>query len=543
MAKYLRSLLLSVMLAWSSAPVSAAPAGYARLLETYNAFRELAEPPVLDGVADFGPEAMASQHADSRKLIDKLALIDDSNWPDSYRVDYMLVLAEMRGLDFQHRVLRPWARDPSFYSTLKLGFGPGVPDAIDLPVFPITDEAALDIFHGQLKRAPEMLARARNNLTDMSGDLIGLGIAQKKIERNLYHRFVGQLSEHHPALVPAAEETLSATTDFIAWLETQQDKVPARAGIGKKNFDWYLKYVLLFPYTWKEMRLLGEREYERSLAFLKIEENEHRDVPMIDPVDSLEGFEALRSEADEELLEFLTERNIMSVPTYLIPPEGEGPYLMPVDRDPATPDPFTPPVKRNFFRETEDRDPRPLRAHNVPGHLLDSMMRARDDRPVRGDERLYFIDSSRVEGWAFYLEEMLLQAGFLDDRPKAREIHYILQIKRAARIEPELLMHSNDWTLDDALQSLTSRTPYWMELDDDTAIYDLGLYLRQPGLGVNYYFGKLQIEQLLSERAEALGDDFDLKEFHDQFLAAGVIPIALIRWEMTGKDDQVKSMR
>ena len=62
-------------------------------------------------------------------------------------------------------------------------------------------------------------------------------------------------------------------------------------------------------------------------------------------------------------------------------------------------------------------------------------------------------------------------------------------------------------------------------------------------LGVNDYFGKLQIEALLSERAAQLGDEFDLHAFHDEFLAAGAIPIALIRWEMTGRDDRVRHMR
>jgi uncharacterized protein (DUF885 family) len=216
---------------------------------------------------------------------------------------------------------------------------------------------------------------------------------------------------------------------------------------------------------------------------------------------------------------------------------------MPQNQDPARGGPFDAPIQRNFFREAEDRDPRSLRAHNLPGHIFDTQYRKRDKRPLRGGDRLGFIDSSRLEGWAFYLEEMLLQAGWLDTRPKAREIHYVLQANRAARLRAELLAHSNDWTFDQSLGWLTSRTPKWMELSDDTALYDMALYLRQPGLGLNYYFGKLQIEQLLAEVAQTEGADFDLQRFHDRFIASGVIPIALTRWEMTGKDDQVKMMR
>jgi uncharacterized protein (DUF885 family) len=170
-------------------------------------------------------------------------------------------------------------------------------------------------------------------------------------------------------------------------------------------------------------------------------------------------------------------------------------------------------------------------------------MLARDDRPIRGDRRLYFIDGIRAEGWAFYLEEMIQQLGMLDARPKAREINYILQAKRAARVKPELMMHAREWTHSQALHSLTSRTPYWMEPNDPIARFDLELYLRQPGYGIGYYMGKVELEKLFAELALDRGRDFELKTFHDELLAVGRIPLSLIRWELTGRDDEIRRMR
>jgi uncharacterized protein (DUF885 family) len=43
-----------------------------------------------------------------------------------------------------------------------------------------------------------------------------------------------------------------------------------------------------------------------------------------------------------------------------------------------------------------------------------------------------------------------------------------------------------------------------------------------------------QIEEVIAERAKQLGNDFVLKTFMDDFLASGLIPISLIRWELTG---------
>ena len=54
--------------------------------------------------------------------------------------------------------------------------------------------------------------------------------------------------------------------------------------------------------------------------------------------------------------------------------------------------------------------------------------------------------------------------------------------------------------------------------------------------------GKIQIEQLLSERSLQLGDDFELGAFHDDLLSRGMIPLTLIRWEMTGQDDEVRAI-
>jgi uncharacterized protein (DUF885 family) len=52
--------------------------------------------------------------------------------------------------------------------------------------------------------------------------------------------------------------------------------------------------------------------------------------------------------------------------------------------------------------------------------------------------------------------------------------------------------------------------------------------------------GKVQFIKLLTDRAEQLGDKFNPGQFIDEFLAAGMIPMSLIRWEMTGLDDEIK---
>jgi len=54
--------------------------------------------------------------------------------------------------------------------------------------------------------------------------------------------------------------------------------------------------------------------------------------------------------------------------------------------------------------------------------------------------------------------------------------------------------------------------------------------------------GEYQIEGLRAERAVELGDEFSQKGFMDGMEASGLIPVSLIRWEMTGRDDQVREL-
>ena len=69
------------------------------------------------------------------------------------------------------------------------------------------------------------------------------------------------------------------------------------------------------------------------------------------------------------------------------------------------------------------------------------------------------------------------------------------------------------------------------------------MYLQQPAYGTSYVIGKVEADKLLTERRRQLGDDFTLRRWMDEFLTTGFVPIALIRWELTGlMSDDVKRM-
>jgi hypothetical protein len=74
-------------------------------------------------------------------------------------------------------------------------------------------------------------------------------------------------------------------------------------------------------------------------------------------------------------------------------------------------------------------------------------------------------------------------------------------------------------------------------------LYDLHYSMLLPGHATIHINGKNEIERLMADRAMQLGDSFNMREFMDRFLASGMIPLSLTRWEMTGFDDKILKLK
>jgi uncharacterized protein (DUF885 family) len=130
----------------------------------------------------------------------------------------------------------------------------------------------------------------------------------------------------------------------------------------------------------------------------------------------------------------------------------------------------------------------------------------------------------------------MLQAGLFDQRPRARELIYVLVAQRAARALGDLRLHANQATIEEAAAFACANTPRnWLRMDGTLVRWEQHLYLQQPGYGTSYLIGKMQIERILAARRQQLGDAFTMTEFMEEFDRSGLIPASLIEWELTGK--------
>lgn len=521
-------------------PVAARSTRYEDLVALFKDWREFHKPKLVDGVPDYSAAAMQEQRRGLEAYKGRLAAIDPSGWLISQQVDYHLVLAEMNGLEFDHRVMRHWARNPCFYavvhdsqSDVPLREGPIMYGAIELWMYklPLSAERLAEL-RSRFQAIPKLLQQAKTNLTEDAKDLWFLGIRVKRQESETLAQFGQRAAEHHRELVPDVEAAKAAVDEFRAWLEAQYPSKSKPSGIGIDNYNWYLKNVQLVPYTWQEQLVMMQRELSRSWAYLKLQENRNRKLPKLEMVPSAEEYRRRYREAVGAFIRFLRDEEIFTVGDYYPPAlEAREGRFVPPDR------------LRDFFTQVEYRDLLPMRAHGTHWFDLARMEREPHASPIRRVALLYNIWVSRAEGFAAGFEEMVMGAGYLDERPRTRELIYIMLANRAARAMGDLWMHSSDWTLDEAVKYATEWTPYgWLPESGNTVWVDERLYLEQPFYGNSYVIGKLQIDKLLAERAHQLGDKFTLRQFFDEFHAAGMIPVSMIRWQMTGLDDEVKKL-
>ncbi len=509
------------------------------LVSLFRDWRSFQKPPRRDGVPDYTAPAMAAQHRALAAYRRRLAAIDPRGWPIPRQVDFHLVRAEMNGLDFDHRVLRPWANNPAFYVTVFTSEsdqpareGPHADAAVEVWTFkfPLDDVESQRLAAG-VRAIPALLQQARANLVGTGKDLWTFGTQAVRQQGADLAALASKVEGAPGGLAADVQRARQATDAFAAWLAAEAPSRNRPSGVGIANYDWYLKNVQLAPCTWRQEVTLMERELARAHALLALEEQRNAALPLQVPIASAEEHARRFDAAVTEYMAFLRRRDIVTVRDDMEPALRAA--LGPFDPGP-----------REFFTEVDYRDPEVMRTHGY--HWFDKARMAHQPHPspVRRGALLYNIFNTRTEGHATGWEEMMMQAGMLDARPRSRELVYILLAERAARALGDLRMHANEWTLEQAAAFASENTPRgWLSLKGALVRDEQFLYLQQPAYGTSYVIGKIEIEKLLAERRRQQGDGFRMSRFMEEFDGAGLIPAALLRWELTGRmPDDVRAM-
>jgi uncharacterized protein (DUF885 family) len=163
----------------------------------------------------------------------------------------------------------------------------------------------------------------------------------------------------------------------------------------------------------------------------------------------------------------------------------------------------------------------------VPGHHLQIALAA-EQRAQPPFRRFSYI-SAYGEGWALYAEELGLEMGIYRT-PYERFGQLSYRMWRATRLVVDTGIHWKGWSRERALNYMSDRTA----LSSHEVETEIDRYISWPGQALSYMLGCIQIKNIRQEAEAKLGQQFDIRAFHDKLLSLGSVPLEVLTEQMRG---------
>jgi uncharacterized protein (DUF885 family) len=159
---------------------------------------------------------------------------------------------------------------------------------------------------------------------------------------------------------------------------------------------------------------------------------------------------------------------------------------------------------------------------SAPGHAFQMPLANENDRQPAFRREVYI--SAYGEGWALYCEKLGEEMGMYKT-PYDLFGMLSYQMWRAARLVVDTGIHAKGWTREQAQAYLRDNTA----LSDHEITTEVDRYIAWPGQALSYYLGELAIVETRAKAEKALGEKFDIRNFHDTVLEMGSAPLPVLR--------------
>ena len=269
-----------------------------------------------------------------------------------------------------------------------------------------------------------------------------------------------------------------------------------------------------------------EGELDEFFEYLKTEPDFYYD----EPEQLIEGYRAMSDHVQSlapRLFETFPESEfeVRAVEAFREASAADGSYQS------GTPDGSRPGI---FFANTYDIGSRPkwemesLFLHEaIPGHHYQiSLQRELEDLP---SVRRFGGYTAFVEGWGLYAESLGKELGLYTD-PYQYFGALNAELWRAIRLVVDTGLHAMGWTREDVLAYMFENSA----AGEASAVSEAERYIAIPSQALAYKIGELKIRELRTRAEAALGEDFDVREFHTQVLMDGALPLRLLEAKING---------
>lgn len=170
----------------------------------------------------------------------------------------------------------------------------------------------------------------------------------------------------------------------------------------------------------------------------------------------------------------------------------------------------------------------------VPGHHLQGTIAQEDS--LLPPFRQHAFWGAYIEGWALYSERLGKEAGFYQD-PYQEYGRLESEMWRAIRLVVDTGLHYKHWTRDQVVQYFHDHSA----IDEVSVQSETNRYISWPGQALSYKMGQLQILDLRAKAQKELGASFDIREFHDQIIDSGALPLDVLAEQIDGWIAQKKA--
>ncbi len=344
------------------------------------------------------------------------------------------------------------------------------------------------------------------------------------------------------ALLDAA---LAATRDYVIpayrslrnKLEQLRSRAPTRIGVsqyprGSEFYAYMLRHRTTTDLTAGEIHQLGLDHLERVHAEMRVlfdelgyPQNETlpqlfqrviQDSGVIPAADVRATYEAIIDAAEVEL-----ERAFDVFPSadVVVAEDDYGGFYIAPSFDGSRPGAF---YAGTRVDEAWYRMPSLTYHEAIPGHhtQIGIAMDIDDGPAFRRTIRF----TAFVEGWALYAERLAWELGWYDNDSYGNLGRLQYEALRAARLVIDTGIHSQGWTFEDAVRFNIDNVG-WSRAESENAV---ARYSVAPGQATAYMIGMLRILDARQRARDALGETFDLREFHRVVLTSGGVPLALL---------------
>jgi uncharacterized protein (DUF885 family) len=496
-----------------------------------------------------------SEIARNQMALRDLARIPSDGLSENNLLDATVLESLINGRLVDLANIRMWAKDPGFYNTQA---GTALFSLIERDFAPIDER--LQSLVARERRIPDILNSARRNVVNPPAVYTKVAIEEVQAQIDFLQSVLPQAVAGAQSFALKTEfekvnqRAVEAYQQFLDYL--QQGLSPQSGGdfvLGAENFKKKLLYDEMVDIPIRDLLKTGHKEMHRVQSLFTQAAN------IIDstrtPLQVLQSIKQSSPAAGEvigntqsvlnNLRQFVLTHEIVTIPPAPIPQVTETPSFMRALTFASmdTPGPFEDHSIQSFFYITlpdpswsEERTQQLLRFFNrysariiaihevYPGHYVQFLWLKQAPTKARKLEPSLGAMGTNVEGWAHYCEEMMLEQGYGEGDPSLLLVQLQAALIRLCRYLAGIQMHTRGMTVEQAAQMFQQQAymdPANAEREAMRGTFD-PTYLA-------YTLGKLEIMKLREDYKKMLGDKFNLKAFHDQFLSYGVVPIKLIR--------------